>query len=1164
MLEKIDPLNHKITITPDPICDAPKATTDANGLVTTIEYDQYCRQTRVNHPDNTWAITSYYTGPLRIVQRAKTSPTSTTYFDTLGRDYKVNTQGFDGRMIIAEKQFNSKGQVTQESQPYYAGETKKWTQFNYDSLGRLYETISADDSVASIDYAGLTTRQTNALGHTFTQTQDVIGRLVNVTDAHGETLSYRYDAVGNLLNTTDPKGNQVKMDYDHAGRKIWMDDPDMGRWKYEYDVLGQLVKQTDANNNVITSTYDLLGRLKTRTTQEGVSKWVYDDAANGVGKLRLATGPQGYRRVHKYDSLSRPSEVFETVDGIQARSFVSYDSNGRIRETRYPGPKDGHLHGGQNRFIHVYNSRGYLTKVQDLSNQSGGTVYRDLWVAQEMDAKGNITHERYGNGVNVNRRYHSTRNYVSDINSHLGSTPIQDLYYEMDAIGNLTKRFDRLQNVQELFEYDDLNRLTKSTTRPNSPTPAIVDYQYDELGNIEYRSDVGSMYYGERGYGPHAVTSIRKLGSTMAEDVFNPYGNYNYDANGNLIQNKDRSIAWTSFNKPRQMATLVSGEVRGVSYTYGPDFQRITKTTMNNEKHTRYYGGGSTEYIVEGSQKHWKYYVSVGSTTLELKYKKTGANSYNEVEHQYLFKDHLGSTDVIVDNLGNIVERLSFNPWGERRNSNWTEPNGEIESSSNRGFTGHEMDDEIGLINMNARIYDPVIGRFLSPDALIPSPTDIQSYNRYSYVRNNPLSYTDPSGFERVRVPGTGAYYYDTGSGKFYSNSLHRDCDFGSCRDSDAQWQVKTTEVTDPGMKNHLVQRIGVANHIIKNYGGLSRGNAKETRNQALADARAAIGCSDCSSSYLIGLRMQGGQSAAFNAAIDRHVAAGDIYLSLKRQARNRYRKIAAQVAVVAISIYTGAYNAALANSSSTAVAATALTNTQMAVFQSVVTFTSTGGDIKAALVTAASFGAIGPQLSKLGKIHDVAQIAAHGVWGGVSAEILGGGFVEGFAGAAIGKAITQQFKYDPGDFHWDQFAATVAGGALAAEIAGGDPLYGAGIAAMGYLINHSSQTSVGERTRHQKAHEGGYLYASSTPRANSEMFALMSTGASYLTIAHPAGALRYGIFSIGTAVLSGNEYSVSGAVTGAVTAKWLKFEGVSSAAADRIGAATSIYIGNE
>ncbi len=97
---------------------------------------------------------------------------------------------------------------------------------------------------------------------------------------------------------------------------------------------------------------------------------------------------------------------------------------------------------------------------------------------------------------------------------------------------------------------------------------------------------------------------------------------------------------------------------------------------------------------------------------------------------------------------GSVAERYSYDAYGRRRNPlNWTDYNVPAPTLINRGYTGHEMLDGFGLINMNGRMYDPVIGRVLSPDKFVQAAGYTQNYNRYSYCMNNPLKYTDPSGW---------------------------------------------------------------------------------------------------------------------------------------------------------------------------------------------------------------------------------------------------------------------------------------------------------------------------------------------------------------------------------------------------------------------------------
>ena len=112
------------------------------------------------------------------------------------------------------------------------------------------------------------------------------------------------------------------------------------------------------------------------------------------------------------------------------------------------------------------------------------------------------------------------------------------------------------------------------------------------------------------------------------------------------------------------------------------------------------------------------------------------------IAHRYWLTDHLGSVVGVIDEAGVVKQKAAYGTWGDKTQLTQGDPRAE-----ERGYTGHEHLSEVGLVHMNGRVYDPVTGRFLSADPLIQDPYDAQSYNRYSYVKNNPLSYTDPSGY---------------------------------------------------------------------------------------------------------------------------------------------------------------------------------------------------------------------------------------------------------------------------------------------------------------------------------------------------------------------------------------------------------------------------------
>ena len=121
-----------------------------------------------------------------------------------------------------------------------------------------------------------------------------------------------------------------------------------------------------------------------------------------------------------------------------------------------------------------------------------------------------------------------------------------------------------------------------------------------------------------------------------------------------------------------------------------------------------------------------------------------------------LLDDHLGSSSVITDDSGNGQSNYSYDAWGDPRNAaDWSALTSWPDYEADEGFTGHEMMSSLELVHMNGRIYDPLIGRFISPDIFIQAEGNLQNYNRYSYVLNNPLKYTDPSGNEILTIMAT-------------------------------------------------------------------------------------------------------------------------------------------------------------------------------------------------------------------------------------------------------------------------------------------------------------------------------------------------------------------------------------------------------------------------
>ena len=692
--------------------------TGPNNLTTTWSFDTLGRKVREDRADGNWTIMDYmicetacaYGSPLQISKTVSGSSPITIYYDMLGREVMKESTAFDGRTIYKASNYDEFGRVASTSLPYFSAATAQWHTYQCDVLGRNTQEIFPDASSTSVIYAGLTTTYINNKGQVSKKVKNTQGKLVQSIDSASNSNFYQYDALGYLTSVTDAVGNTTSMSYNKRGHKLSMDDPDMGRWEYAYNVFGKLVWQKDAKGQEATIEYDLLNRMTKRTEIEGVSEWFYDTAANGIGKLARVAGVNGFTQTIQYDTLGRAYDATTVVSGVSMTMQTAYDSLGRISSTTYPSGLS---------VKNIYNTLGFLSEVRNAANDS---LY---WQATGVDDAGRVNQHSLGNGVTTTKFFSLQTGRLEGIKSGLGvsGTEVQNLSYVFDDLGNLTSRHDGNKSLNEFFIYDGLNRLA-SATLSGQPTQSFT---YDSTGNITSKTGVGSYLYGEGTAGPHAVTTA---GGTT----------YAYDANGNQINGDGRTLTYTSFNK---IKTMTKGVV-STSFDYDVNHNRIQQSKSNNNllTVTRYLGKlyevvNTPDGIVEN-----KHYINTAGATILVTERSNAVN-----DTRYLLKDHLGSTDVITDETGAVVESTSFDAFGARRDAlSWAVASAAINSLTTRGFTGHEMHGDFGLVNMNARMYDAKLGRFLQPDVFVQFPQSTQGFNRYTYVNNNPLSYTDPTG----------------------------------------------------------------------------------------------------------------------------------------------------------------------------------------------------------------------------------------------------------------------------------------------------------------------------------------------------------------------------------------------------------------------------------
>jgi RHS repeat-associated protein len=718
--------------------------TDPNLVQSTVTLDTWGRKTLVVNGDGTRVSFQYQycsginggtaTCPANGAYRVIATPLAangttqighiaTTYFDRLDREIAKDGQGLNGEGIRVATEYDALGRVLRTSRPYFLGTgAPLWTTFTYDALDRVTKEVRPDVGEIEHAYHGLSVTDTNQLDQTLTTVKNSRGEVVSVTDNLSQVTSFAYDPFGNLETTTDPASNVISNSYDLYGRKIAMSDPDMGNWSYGYDVLGQLTSQTNARNQTVTLTYDKLGRLTGRSEPDLISSWTYDTQTKGIGKLATASTTTGFQRTFTYDTLSRPIQTVVTVDGSTYNTASTYNGQGKLGTVTYPSGVG---------ITYSYNTIGYLTSISDTATSAA------YWTANAYDAELHLTQQTFGNGVVTNKAYTLETGRIATIQAGAGNA-VQNLGFTFNTLGNLTQRVDAVTQTTDDLSYDGLNRLTQAVTiNPSLPLNVTKTVTYNAIGNITSKSDVGTYTYDPARV--HAVASIAPSGSGTVT------ASYSYDANGNMLEGRGRTVTWTSFD----MVDEITQGANSVSFTYDSEHTRLKQVSSDGS--TKYYlndsiSGAMAEKIVGASLSvTWNNYIMLGGEMVALKV--TGATT----QTRYFHKDHLGSIVALTDESGAVVERDSFDAWGQRRTPLGQDdplyPGQSITSQITRGYTGHEQLDSVGLVHMNGRIYDPVIGKMMSPDPNIQFPYDGQSYNRYSYVQNNPLSLTDPTGF---------------------------------------------------------------------------------------------------------------------------------------------------------------------------------------------------------------------------------------------------------------------------------------------------------------------------------------------------------------------------------------------------------------------------------
>ncbi|MES2512661.1 MAG: RHS repeat-associated core domain-containing protein [Bacteroidota bacterium] len=725
-----NPLSHFAQAVYDNRLGVQLKTIDITNLATIFTYDAYGRTTSVKTPDNhtTTNLIKWYdsgddvmgdpfpvTNALITTQvNAPNSPMIKSLITASGLNVKNITEGFNQNFVSDRSTYTSLGQPNINKASYLIpcanpSQVLTTTHTYNDPLYRLKSKSTTDGTTAlntTIVYTTITggnvTAVTTPDGKTKSTTVNVNGLVSKVQEnPAGTTLTYDYFSDGQLKSSALNGVTTYNLTYDPCGNMYTQDEPNNGITVYSIDGFGQLKSKVN-DSKTYTINYDVLGRTTSMAGPEGTYTYNYIASGSGLENIETETAPNGVQYKYYYDAQNRIYKTDQLV-GSTYSSLVEYDIYSNPVKYTYPSGFAIKM---------AYDNLGYPTTVKN--DATNGLI----WQADELNSFGQYTKHTLGNGIQTLSGYNTFGLPLSTV----ASSAYNVSYNFNNATGNLTSFTDNLKGFIEAHTYDNLDRLKTTTFSDGFWIIPTLTQDYDPNGNITNKSDIGDYKYG--GPKPNAVLKVKNDAA--------------------LISTTQQDITYSAFEKA---LNIIEGDEQAV-ITYGPDQERVKTDFANTVLGTssaRYYLGDYEKEVKTGMIRE-VHYINTPSGLSGMYVIENGVGTM-----YYTYSDHLGTIQKVTNGGGGFVAEQSFDPWGQRRNASaWADYStiAAVPAWLFRGYTGHEHLPQFSLINMNGRMYDPQNARMLSADPVLHDATSSQAYNKYSYCINNPLKYTDPSGYD--------------------------------------------------------------------------------------------------------------------------------------------------------------------------------------------------------------------------------------------------------------------------------------------------------------------------------------------------------------------------------------------------------------------------------
>jgi RHS repeat-associated protein len=623
------------------------------------------------------------------------------------------------------------------------------TSYDYDAVGRLMA------SVAPLGNEAGATPADHETSYEYDDEDRVrfVTRPAPTAGGSGLVTETRHDEVGNPVVRIDPAGQVTTYSYDERdglfqvteSPDAWTDPAspptDVTTTQYAYDAAGNMTRATrapdDASDERATDyTYD--GRAQRRSETQYPS-WpstagslLTTTTYDANGNQATLVDPLGQTTTYGYDRLNRLTSI-DYSDSGTADVAYAYDANSNRTS----------MDDGTGTTSYAHDERGQLTSV---------TTPGSVTVAYRYDLDGNRRELIYPDATAVDYTFDKV-DRMSSL-TDWASRSVTYSYFPDGALETASKPDGSVTT----YAYDNAHRGTEITDVVDTTTLADRTYTLDPLGNVtglDEGSDAWTYGYdhlsrltdvsgsdGTRSYGYDAV------GNRTSATIGGNSSNSTYDAADRITANGGTSITVDDTGNTTakgsdafsydQANRMVSATVGSTTETYAYDGDGVRFSSQVS-------GQGSVRYVTDvasslprtiddGTRKYvWG---------LDLAYNVDGSTL--AVYHA----DRLGSVRLITDDTGAVTDTYRYDELGLPTASSGS-------SAQPFRFTGEPLDG-IGLSYLRARYYDPALARFMSRDRWQGTASTPCTLNRYSYVQNNPASFTDPSGLRVTNAAGAG------------------------------------------------------------------------------------------------------------------------------------------------------------------------------------------------------------------------------------------------------------------------------------------------------------------------------------------------------------------------------------------------------------------------